>query len=147
MSTDYNIRAETTVSLDEKHTVAVLDALAAYHPAIGRSAFGRAEVIITLPAETVAQAAATATAVIAAAIAPAELLGLEILTTADFDRRTGLEPVPELMSVTEAALALHISRQAVLQRIDAGTLAATRIGTTWAIPAAVVMAANEAAQS
>lgn len=147
MSTDYNIRAETTIPLDEKHTGVVLDALAAYHPAIGRSAFGRAEVIITVPAETVAQAAVTATAVLAAAIAPAELLGLEILTTADFDRRAGLEPVPELMSVTEAALALHISRQAVLQRIDAGTLAATRIGTTWAIPAAVVMAANEAAQS
>ena len=148
MSTDSNIRAETTVPLDEKHTAAVLDALAAYHPAIGRSAFGRAEVIITLPAETVAQAAATATAVIAAAIAPAELLGIDIATTADFDRRVGLEPLPELVSVTEAAAELGVTRQAVLQRIESGSLPATRIGTAWAIPqsALVQVAYDEPAE-
>ena len=66
----------------------------------------------------------------------------EVLTTADFDRRLGVDvtQIPELVSVTEAAAALGVTRQAVLQRIESGSLPATRIGTAWAVPRSAVNA-------
>jgi excisionase family DNA binding protein len=46
--------------------------------------------------------------------------------------------VPELLSVTDAAKSLGVSRQAVLQRIEGGRLEASRIGNSWAIPKSVI---------
>lgn len=135
MTTSYNARAETTLDLNETSAEQLLDRLDGYHPAVGRSFFGRTEAVITLPAETLRQAISTATAVLDTAVAGlGDVVSLEVLTTADFDRRVGLDPVPELVSVTEAAAELGVTRQAVLQRIDSGSLPASRIGTTWGIP-------------
>lgn len=39
------------------------------------------------------------------------------------------DTLPELLSVAQAAEELHIGRRAVIHRIHAGTLAATKIGT------------------
>jgi excisionase family DNA binding protein len=41
--------------------------------------------------------------------------------------------MPELVSVTEAAERLGVSRQAVLQRLASGSLPGTKVGTTWAV--------------
>jgi excisionase family DNA binding protein len=136
MSTPYNARAETTTPLEPAAAERLLYALAGYHPAVGRSVFARTEVTITLPADTLAQATTTALAILTVNFAPADLLSIEVLTTADFDRRLGVEPIPELVSVTQAAEELGVTRQAVLQRIESGSLPATRIGTSWAIPQA-----------
>jgi excisionase family DNA binding protein len=111
----------------------LLEALADYSPAVGRSPFARTEVTVSLPATSLRQAVATALRVLGDAVEPHQLLSLEVLTTADFDRRSGLIPVPDLVSVTEAAKALGVSRQAVLQRIESGSLPATRVGRGWAI--------------
>ena len=53
--------------------------------------------------------------------------------TDEFDRRVGLASIPDLVSVTEAAALAGVSRQAILQRLEAGTLAGLKIGATWAV--------------
>lgn len=143
MFTSYNVRAEVTTDLAPAAAARLLEQLDGYHPAVGRSPFGRTEVIISLPAESVRQALMTATAVLEDAIGVSQdIVSLEVLTTADFDRRLGLDigHIPELVSVTEAAAALGVTRQAVLQRIESGSLPATRIGTAWAVPRSAVNA-------
>ncbi len=45
---------------------------------------------------------------------------------------------PHLLSVTEVAARLGITRQAVLLRIKSGSLPAHRIGRMWAIPATAI---------
>lgn len=139
MSTEYNATAGTTTPLDAGNAGHLLDVLADYHPAVGRSPFARTEVTITVPAESLRQAVTTALALITVAAGPHDVVSLEVLTAADFDRRLGLAPIPELLSVAETAAELGVSRQAVQQRIDSGSLPATRIGSTWAIPRAAVV--------
>jgi predicted DNA-binding transcriptional regulator AlpA len=56
------------------------------------------------------------------------LIALEVLPTADFDRREGLTPVPELIGADDAADLLGISRQAVLKRYNTGALPGHRVG-------------------
>lgn len=115
----------------------VMDQLENYHAAIGTSPRGYADAQISLPAETLAQACSTAIAVVSAAFgAPA--LACEVLTEAEFAARQGWEPVPDLVSVSEAAELLGVTRQAVLQRIGTKSLPATKIGRDYAIPRAAV---------
>jgi excisionase family DNA binding protein len=120
--------------MDEDETDTILDRLAAYHPAIGAGLNGEAEIVITLPAETLEQAWQTASAV----LAKYHPVGLEVIPTEIWDQRVGLEPIPELLSVTQTAEKLGVTRQAVLQRIESGTLPARKVGTTWAVPDAAV---------
>jgi excisionase family DNA binding protein len=140
--TEYNARIEwATRTTDDDDLV---DELVDYHPATSRSERGWVEATITLPAETLRQAATTALAIAEAASAAvldgAAVLVLEVLPTAEFDERNGLAPMPELVSVTEAAERLDVSRQAVLQRLEAGTLPGTKVGKTWVVQAAAVSA-------
>jgi excisionase family DNA binding protein len=128
--TDYNARLEfhTCKDVDEL----LIDRLADYHSATGRSPRGWVEVTITVPAESLRQAVSTALAVAEGAqVAP--VLGVEVLPTAEFDARNGLAPMPELVSVTEAADLLGVSRQAVLQRLESGSLAGQKVGNTWIV--------------
>ena len=106
----------------------VLSNLGDYGPRAWTDAGGSACVTIAIPADNLGQAVRTAEAV----FAPYRPAGLEVTPA-------GVE-VPELLSVTEAADRLGVTRQAVLQRVEAGTLAATRIGNAWAIPAAALPA-------
>nr|WP_297429782.1 helix-turn-helix domain-containing protein [uncultured Actinotalea sp.] len=135
MSTQYNVRVE----LDTREDIdaQLLDAFAPYHPATGRGPRGHVEVHLTVPAEDFVQLMQTTVAITARAVG-APVLAVEMLPTAEFDRRLGLEPVPELLSVTEAARLLGVSRQAVLQRVESGSLPATRVGNAWAIQRAAV---------
>lgn len=89
MTTSYNVRLMLAGAVDAAAAEQLLDALADHHPAVGRSAFGRAEAIITLPAESIRQAATTALALVADAGGVA--IGFEVITTADFDRRLGVD--------------------------------------------------------
>ena len=130
MTTEYSVRVEyrTRDNVDEQ----LLDALAAYHPATGRGLRGWVEVYLTVPAEDFVQLAHTTIALTGKALG-APVLAIEFMPQDEFDARLGLEPIPELLSVSEAAEMLHVSRQAVLQRIANRTLPATRIGNAWAI--------------
>jgi len=133
---------------DHEWTDRVIEALAGFGPVVSRLSTGQAELIITVPADNLRGAITTALA-LARDATGVEALGLEVITTAEFDRREGLAPMPELLSVTQAATRLGVSRQAVLQRLDAGTLSGERVGATWAIPAAAVelLAASQARAS
>jgi len=145
MSTDYNLTVEITSRFTADVAEELLDALADYHPAVGRSPRGRVEVIVTLPAADLRQAIATGLAVLERAAHPAKVTCVEAMTTKEFDARTdALNPVeiPELVSITEAADALGVSRQAVHQRIEAGTLPAAQIGKTWVIPKSAIAQAG-----
>jgi len=115
----------------------LLDALAGYSPALGVTDVGRLEVIDSLPADTVGQAVTTAFALVAQT-GRGEVVVVEAMTSKEFDRRVALPLLPELLSVTEAAERLGMTRQSVLERIKAGTLAATRVGSTYAIAAVAV---------
>lgn len=104
-----------------------------WHPAIGVSTLGRAELIITLPAETFTQA----TSAVSALTTGLDVVRTIVETTKDFDRRSMAE-VPPLMSVSEVADTLGVTRTAVQKKINSGAIPAVRVGTTWAVPAAAV---------
>ena len=133
--TEYNARIEWATRTGDDDDL--VDALVDYHPAVSRSERGWVEAHVTLPAETLRQAATSALAIAeaasAAALDGAGVLVLEVLPTAEFDERNGLVPMPKLVSVTEAAERLGVSRQAVLQRLESGSLAGTKVGKTWVV--------------
>ena len=106
-----------------------MTALAEWHPSVGASLAGTLEATLTLPGEDLRQAvAAGVTAVTAAGLVP-------IAVSAKVrDARVGWATPPELASVSEAAAALEVTRQRVLQMIATGKLPATRVGNMWAIP-------------
>lgn len=63
------------------------------------------------------------------------------MSSDSFDRRSGFEPIPDLVSLAEAATMLGTSRQAVQQQVDRGNfVTAKKIGSTWAIAHAEVAA-------
>lgn len=139
--TDYNARIEfkTREDVDDR----LLDALVDYHAVTSRSERGWVEAIITLPAENLRQATTTALA-IAETVNVAPLLAIEVLPTDEFDARYGLARMPELVSVTEAALLLGVSRQAVLQRLERGTLSGSKVGDTWVVQRGQLIPASRA---
>lgn len=130
----YNATAEIrTRDLEQ-----LVDQLADVHAVASPTAGGWAEVVITVPAENLRQAVTTASALVHQAAGDATVRRLEVLTTEAFDARQGLAPLPELVSATEAAAALGVSRQAVLQRLESGSLPGRKVGNGWVVPAAAL---------
>ena len=135
MSTRHSVTIELSTQVDL--TDRDLAALASYHPFVSRGPRGHLVIELALPADDVVQAVQTAVAVVGRVVdSPA--LSVTALPADESDRRAGLCPVPRLLSVSEVAAQLGVSRQAVLQRIDSGSLPATRVGTAWAVQAAAV---------
>ncbi|MGJ3510029.1 helix-turn-helix domain-containing protein [Enemella sp. A6] len=139
--TEFNVIAtirRDSNTLDPDWIDHVHDTFSEFHPAVSAGLVtGRTRVIITLHAENLGQAARLGWAL----TAELDPIGLQVLETTEFDRTAGLEDLPELISVTEAAERLNITRQAVLERINNGTLPARRAGQrAWVIPAAAVPA-------
>lgn len=120
----------------------VMAALAQHHPAIGHSPRGFADAQISLPAETLAQAAASAAAVVSWAYDGATAIACSVMTEKEFMNRQGWGEAPsEQISVTEAAQVLGVTRQAVLQRIGSKSLPAEKVGREYVLPRAAVDAA------
>lgn len=134
----YVISADLASSLSPSAGEDVVEDLAVHHAAVGWSSRGTTNVTITLPGESLTQACSAGAALIAQHAG--EVISLTVMSESERDRRLGLEPLPAFKSVTEAASALGISRQAVVDRIKNGTLPATRVGTVYIIPAAAVPA-------
>lgn len=67
-----------------------------------------------------------------------EVVGLNVLTTQDRDRNEGYPPIPDLVSVTQAAEMLGVTRSAVIQRIESGSIYAVKVGNAWVIPSAIL---------
>lgn len=139
----YNAHVEVdTRQVDVDKTMTALEG---FHPAVAVSERGFVTARISLPGETLAQATAAALAVIAAATGAVPIVA-EVMTEDEFMAREGWEVVPELVSVSEAAVLLGVSRQRVLQRIDDKSLPATRVGRDYVIPRAAVVAGAESRQ-
>lgn len=121
---------------------ALMGAFEQYHGAIGVSPRGYASAQISLPAETLAQACATAIAVVSATFgAPA--IACEVLTEAEFHARQGWPErgeVSDVVSTTEAAELLGVSRQRVLQLINGNQLPAEKHGRDYLLPRSAVLA-------
>ena len=134
--TSYNATVELGTPADEvtpEWGDQIIDRFLNWHPAIGVSVLGRAELIITLTAETLRQASE----VVSGLTTGLDVVRTTVETTADFDRR-GQAEVPELMSISEVANALGVTRAAVQKRINTGSIPAVKVGSTWAIPATAV---------
>lgn len=130
------------VDLDEKNPTAaraeeLLEQLQHLHAAVGQSPRGWLSVTVSVPGEHVAQAVVLALAAVEQAAGRA-VVAVSAMTEEEADAREGWETLPELVSVTEAAELLGVSRQAVLDRVRRGTLQATKIGRDYAIPRAAV---------
>ena len=138
---DYNATLTITPSSpveDDDAVDVLMEAFAAYHPAVGDAPAspGAVRAVITLPAHTLTQAVATATALAAQV---GDLVGIEVIPTQMWDRREGLKVDDvELVSVTEAATILGLTNQAVRDRITAGTLPGRKIGRNWLVPTAAL---------
>lgn len=135
--TDYNAIAEVAVRPTSKRADAWITALAPYSPAIGRAPRGNAELVITVPAKSLEQAATTALALLLRAAG--DLERFEVITTAEFDRRTDDVAVPDLVGATEAAELIGITRQRVQQMASTGALPSAKVGgKSLVFPRAVV---------
>jgi len=124
--TDYNIRLEYQMPPTEESGDVLVDTFKTFHPSAGPAGNGNIDVWLTLPGVDAYHVVEIATALAAKVQRP--LIALEVLPTADFDRRSGLTPVPELIGADEAAEMLGISRQAISKKVAAGTLPAHRVG-------------------
>lgn len=142
----YNVVAELDAPFDEGTVELFIDPIADYSGAVGRSELGRTEIVFTLPADSVRQANTTALAILDQY--PPALVSLRVLPAADFDTLTEAAELPALVSVSEAAQELGVSRQSILKSIKTAKLPATRVGDTWAVRKSVVQArARENAES
>lgn len=150
MTTEYNLIIETSekvAGLSNDRIDEILEPMADYGTVLSRSDRARCELTLTVPAVSLRQAVTTGMALVQNAVGHKyHIVSVEAMTTKEFDERSTAArplPMPDLVSVTEAAQSLGVSRQAVQQRIDAGTIPATRVGTTWVIPAGALAAVGD----
>ncbi|WP_311777849.1 helix-turn-helix domain-containing protein [Trueperella abortisuis] len=132
---DYTATATITTSLDID---TILDALSEYAGSLAETEAGY-RAVFSFPATTITQATKTALTI---AETVGEPTAITIAPTTMVDYATAHGPLPPLVSVTQAADILDISPQAVHKRIKAGALPATRVGNTWILPLAAVLAAE-----
>ena len=133
-----NVTAETRLEWGEGGAELVMTRLERYAPACYPTPEGRLMVTITLPVEGVLAAADLGSAVLGRA--GLEVCRLSVVPTEEFDRYVDLG---ELVSVSDAAAVLGVSRQAVLQRISSGSLPAVKVGDQWILSGRVVEAARK----
>jgi excisionase family DNA binding protein len=142
----YNLRAELSVRRPSPRTTEelfdrIVDDLAEFSAAASISERGRVEVVITIPGDTLRQAVQVGLAVLTGA--GLEPVRVEAMTTAEWDASNGVtDRVPELLSVTDVATMLGLTRQGVLHRINTGDLPAKKVGREYAIPADAVKAVS-----
>jgi hypothetical protein len=118
----YNAAVEVaTKNTNEDLVDELMDQLAQYHVAIGTSARGWLEARISLPAESLAQACATAAAVVETATGRSAI-ACEVMTEDEFDARQGFTSEPDVVSSAEAAEILGVTRQRVAQLANEGRL-------------------------
>lgn len=122
----------------------LVDALADYEANAAHTLWGRAEVVITVPGDNLRQAITTALAV-AAGSTGFDVFAVEVMPADEYAARQGYDPVPELLSVNQAAAELGVSAQRIRQRLEAGQLGGVKVGGTWVVPRQGVDLAKSAA--
>lgn len=134
--TQFNVIVEISVPATREHAVEWVDALADYSPAVSSTTRGATEVVVTVPATTLRQAASTGWAL----FAEAPVSTFTVMPTAEFDRRADDVDLPELVGATEAAQMLGVTRQRVQQMAAIGALPSVRVGKALVFPRATVEA-------
>ncbi len=125
--------ATVEVATQDYDSDAVMDRLGGFNAALGFSERGWASATITLPADTLDQATHIAVVIIANAFG-AEAIACEVLTEQERDAREGWSSTPrDLVSVTEAAEQLGMTRQGVLNLISTKRVQAEKVGREWTI--------------
>ena len=137
MTKHYVITIETSQPTDIDVADRWVEDLKTWHGAVGDGPGGHLVVTLTLPAESLAQAVATGLALVERHATP---VAVQALSEELQDAREGWTPVPEMVSVSEAAQMLSVSRQRVLQMIDEGKLPGTKVGRSYTVPRTAVVA-------
>lgn len=104
-------------------------------PSLSQSPSGYYRARISVAGESLMSAMAAAAAIVQDALG---VPAVGAYVHEDGSTRTSDLTIPELVSVSEAADMLQVSRQAVLQRIGTGSLPASKVGREYAIPASAV---------
>ncbi|MFI5814863.1 hypothetical protein ACIA7S_28390 [Streptomyces sp. NPDC051643] len=103
-------------SLDAMH-----ERLAAYHASVGIAPNGHVSVQMTVDASTARQAFDTAVKAVTQAARDADasttVLGVELMTEDEFDRRLTQTPLPALAGLSEVGEILGVTRQRVSQLV------------------------------
>ncbi|NTW42825.1 MAG: helix-turn-helix domain-containing protein [Cellulomonadaceae bacterium] len=134
MSVSYN--ALVDVGRIDPDVSTLTDDLAAHHAVLAATAHGTVEVILTVPADDLRQAAVTALALVTATGAHPQAIA--VMATDAFDARHELTPLADEISVNEAAALLGITGSAVRQRLAGGRIAGRRVGRDWRLPRAEI---------
>lgn len=132
----YNLTVETAKrAFTDANADALMDRFAELSPAVGMSDHGFLEAIVTVPAKSLRQAVS-----IVLGMCDAEPVSVTALRTDEFDRRVGIRPDVEAVTITvqEAAERLGLTEQAVRLRLKAGTLAGEKRGKSWRVLASSV---------
>lgn len=133
---DIEVQRDSDLTADDIDRA--MDALAEYGAALGVTPRGHQAARLTVPADSITQAASTAASVAAAAIG-GTVIRIDAMTEAEAEARVGEVEVPDLLGVPEAAAILGVSAQRVRQMIAEGKLAAHRVGDrSWALTEAEV---------
>ncbi len=123
---DYNIRLEYEIPANADNGDMLIETFKTFHPGAGGADNGHADVWLTVAGVDAYDVTQIATALAAKVNRP--LIAIEILPTADFDRREVNIPMPVLIGAEEAADLLGITRQAVSLKFNAGELPGQRVG-------------------
>jgi len=128
-----------------KRAIALSSALQSFSPAVGASPTGWLSATITFPAANLAQAISTALSVVEAA-AGVPALGIEVMTGDELAARQGFVTVPSLISTTDFATLMGISKPTVAAMIERHELTtAQKVGGTTVIARSEALARAVAA--
>lgn len=135
-------RVELDVRLpDEGPSDVMIERLARWNAAVGRSPAGRLDTQLSIEAESIRHATEIAQLVVldaarAAGYGDVAPVLIEVMTEAEFERQQAAPPVPELVDAGQASKILGVTRQRVVQLAD--RLGGIKIGNSFAFPRATV---------
>lgn len=142
--TDYAAHVELGArDLDDAQLEQLRELLGEYHVAVGTSTYGMVSVQLTVPARSLRQAADLAVLIVTdaagrAGLGDGEPVAIEVLQDDEFDRRLDSPHIPPLVSATQTAELLGISRQGVMKLGANGALGGMQVGNLWIFPRHVV---------
>lgn len=140
MTQHYVVEVETDAAPTADVVDAVMEALVDVHPTVTSGPAQTAVIVVTVPADSLRQAVSTTLSLVAGSLPTVAAVGVSAVPEHVRDVREGWAPVPELLSTTEAARVLGVSRQRVGQMIHEGVLPAEKVGPTYAVPKDAVIA-------
>ena len=138
---EYVVEIEFGVEASEEHGISIVEAFLDYDGIGTVSDHGNAEVMASIPAETLAAAIRLALDA-AEAVRAGEPIAFSVVQAAEWDFRQGFdgESIIDVMSVTEVAHRLGVTRQRVHQLVGEERIPARRVGHSVVISESAVTA-------